>query len=714
MSHRHWDKPPMTSPLAPKTALRQLQRMKTPANQPQTKTPKYADTELSTKIPGDAKAATPQFSSGSPTRRIFTWISHHSPGQTATSRQLLRIATTAGIASHRHLHQSSRPGSNSAAPQQPINTKQNHLDEPPLLWSLDQAMASRQQPRHTAKACQLAYKILEQPLLTWPTEQTTASRQLHCRITATAHQHNAQTPGIATAVLATGTNSGDQAATSPRSSNDPPTRRIKTWTSCHRSATRTINGIQAATPHKAPAHQPRRRHLDALKTNRPPNLRRRPGSDSATQQRPANTTQNHLDPPPLLCRHHSATRTINGTQAATTHKALAHQPRGRHLEALPMDWPPNLRRRPGSNSAAQQQPINTKQNHLDEPPLLRSLDQAMASRQQPRHTAKACQLAHMTLEQPLLTWPTEQTTASRQLHCRTTATAHQHNAQLPGIATAVLATGTNSGDQAATSPRSSNNPLTRRIKTWTSRHRYATRTINGIQAATPHKAPAHQPRRRLLDALKTNWPPNLRRRPGSDSATQQRPANTTQNHLDPPPLLWPLDQATASRQQPRHTAKACQLTHMILKQPLLTWPTEQTTASRQLHCRTTATAHQHNAQLPGIATAVLATGTNSGDQAATSPRSSNNPLTRCTKIWTSRHRSATRTINGIQAATSYKSLAHQPPKTTPGCAANGLATKPFGDAQAETTPHSNGPPIRCIKLRLNNKIIIKPVNLKLS
>ncbi|KPU74842.1 uncharacterized protein Dana_GF27808 [Drosophila ananassae] len=534
MSHRHWDKPPMTSPLAPKTALRQLQRMKTPANQPQTKTPKYADTELSTKIPGDAKAATPQFSSGSPTRRIFTWISHHSPGQTATSRQLLRIATTAGIASHRHLHQSSRPGSNSAAPQQPINTKQNHLDEPPLLW------------------------------------------QLHCRITATAHQHNAQPPGIATAVLATGTNSGDQAATSPRSSNDPPTRRIKTWTSRHRSATRTINGIQAATPHKAPAHQPRRRHLDALKTNRPPNLRRRPGSDSATQQRPANTTQNHLDPPPLLCRHRSATRTINGTQAATPHKALAHQPRGRHLDALPMDWPPNLRRRPGSNSAAQQQPINTKQNHLDEPPLL---------------------------------W---------QLHCRITATAHQYNAQTPGIATAVLATGTNSGDQAATLPRSSNNPLTQCTKIWTSRHHSATRTINGTQAATTHKALAHQPRGRHLDALPMDWPPNLRRRPGSNSAAQQQPINTKQNHLDEPPLLW------------------------------------------QLHCRITATAHQYNAQTPGIATAVLATGTNSGDQAATSPRSSNNPQTPCTKIWTSCHRSATRTINGIQAATPHKAPAHQP------------------------------------------------------
>ncbi|KPU81801.1 uncharacterized protein Dana_GF27545, partial [Drosophila ananassae] len=156
----------------------------------------------------------------------------------------------------------------------------------------------------------------------------------------------------------------------------------------------------------------------------------------------------------------------------------------------------------------------------------------MASRQQPRHTAKACQLAHMTLEQPLLTWPTEQTTASRQLHCRTTATAHQHNAQPPGIAIADLATGTNSGDQATTSPHGSNGQPTRRARTWISHHRSATRTINGTQAATPHKALAHQPRRKHQKAPPMDWPPNLRRRPGSNIAAQQQPTNTTQNHLD--------------------------------------------------------------------------------------------------------------------------------------------------------------------------------------
>ncbi|XP_044571735.1 uncharacterized protein LOC123257280 [Drosophila ananassae] len=415
MSHRHWDKPPMTSPLAPKTALRQLQRMKTPANQPQTKTPEYADTELATKTPGDAKAATPQFSSGSPTRRIFTWISHHSPGQTATSRQLLRIATTAGIASHRHLHQSSRPGSNSAAQKQPINTKQNHLDEPLLLWSLDQAMASRQQPRHTAKACQLAYKILEQPPLTWPTEQTTASRQLHSRITATAHQHNAQPPGIATAVLATGTNSGDQATTSPHGSNGQPTRRARTWISHHRSATRTINSTQAATPRKA----------------------------------------------------------------------LALQPRRKHQKAPPMDWPPNLRRRPGSNIAAQQQPINTTQNYLDQPPLLWPSDQGTASRQQPRHTAKACQLAHMFLEQPLLTWPTE-----------------------------------NNGVQAATLPHYSNGSPTQRTATWNSHCRLGHRNQQwrpGNHIAARQQQPANTMHKNL------DQPPplchkNHQRHPGSYAA----------------------------------------------------------------------------------------------------------------------------------------------------------------------------------------------------
>ncbi|KPU75641.1 uncharacterized protein Dana_GF28064 [Drosophila ananassae] len=188
-----------------------------------------------------------------------------------------------------------------------------------------------------------------------------------------------------------------------------------------------------------------------------------------------------------------------------------------------MDWPPNLRRRPGSNSAVQQQPINMKQNHLDQPPLLWPSDQATASRQQPRHTAKACQLAYKILEQPLLTWPTEQTTASRQLHSRITATAHQHNAQPPGIATADLATGTNSGDQATTSPHGSNGQPTHRARTWISHHRSATRTINGTQTATPHKALAHQPRRRLLDAPENK----LATKPPTTPRKQLRCAATT-------------------------------------------------------------------------------------------------------------------------------------------------------------------------------------------